>query len=301
MDVAKGLIVYFSQSGANARVADAIATGLRGVGYEIDLWNLRHGRPPDVRGYQLLGIGAPIYYFLFPVNVQYYVERLPNLDGMPAFLFIVHGTHRIDTANWLRRMLARKGAREVGYFYCRGEAHVLPLLREGYLFSPDRPSSLELLEATAFGEAVAARIAEQPYARPPDEHSPPIIYRFERLLANRWLIEHFYSRLFRVDSAKCTACGLCMKVCPTTNIEKDSLGCPQWYRRCLACLSCEMRCPEDAITSALSRPFPGVLFRFLFRYNLRRWVAEGELHYVRVVHRRGKTHRLGTTGSDEPA
>ena len=53
-------------------------------------------------------------------------------------------------------MLERKGAREVGYFHCRGEAHVLPLLREGYLFSPDRPSAHELAEAKTFGEAVAA-------------------------------------------------------------------------------------------------------------------------------------------------
>ena len=75
-------------------------------------------------------------------------------------------------------------------------------------------------------------------------------------MASRWLIEHFYSRLFRVDPSKCTACGLCMDVCPTSNITKDALGRPQWDRRCLACLSCEMKCPEEAITSAVSRPFP---------------------------------------------
>lgn len=293
MDAVKGLIVYFSQSGANARVADAIAAGLREAGYEIDLCNLRDGRPPDVRNYQLLGIGSPVYYYHLPVNMQYYVKHLANLDGMPTFVFVVHGTHRIDTANWLRRMLARKGAREVGYFHCRGEAHVLPLLREGYLFSPDRPSPSELREASSFGEGVAARVAGQPYARPPDEPRAPLIYRAERMLANRWFVEHFYSRLFRVDPSKCTACGLCMEVCPTANITKDSLGRPQWDRRCVACFSCEMKCPEDAITSALSRPFPGVLIRFLFRYNLRRWVREGELQYVRVIHRRGETHRVG--------
>ena len=300
MDVSKGLIVYFSQGGSNARVADAIATALGGAGYQIDLWNLRDGQPPDVRGYQLLGIGSPVYYFHLPVNVQHYVEHLPNLNGIPAFLFIVHGTHRIDTANWLRRMLARKGAREVGYFHCHGEAHVFALLREGYLFSPDRPSSSELLEAKAFGEAIAARVAGQPYARPPDEPSPPTIYRLERMLASRWLIEHFYSRLFRVDSSKCTACGLCMDVCPTANIRKDALGRPEWDRRCLACLSCEMKCPEEAIASALTRPFPGVLIRLLFRYNVRRWIAEGELDYVRVVHQRGETHRIGTAAATNP-
>ena len=299
MRTPKALIVYFSQDGTNARVADAIATGIREAGYEIDLCNLRNGQAPDVRGYQLVGIGSPVYYFHLPLNVSHYVQHLPDLGGMPAFVFIVHGSHRIDTANWLRRTLERKGAREVGYFHCRGEAHVLPLLREGYLFSPDRPTEDELLEAKTFGEAVAARSAGAGYVRPPFEPKPPLIYRLERLLASRWLMEHFYSRLFYVDCSKCTACGLCMEVCPTGNITRNPRGLPQWDRRCLVCLSCEMKCPEEAITSALSRLFPGILLRWVFRYNVRRWVREGELKYIRVTHRRGAIHRLGPVRSEE--
>ena len=81
----------------------------------------------------------------------------------------------------------------------------------------------------------------------------------------------------------------------------DALGRRQWHRRCLACLTCEMKCPAEAIRSALSRPFPGMLLRSVFRYNVRRWVREGELEYVRMVHRRGVTHRIGATGNDQPA
>lgn len=32
------LIVYFSQTGATARVAESIAAGVRGAGYEVDLF-----------------------------------------------------------------------------------------------------------------------------------------------------------------------------------------------------------------------------------------------------------------------
>ncbi len=301
MTTRRSLIVYFSQGGANARVADAIATGLRGAGYHVDLWNLRNGRPPDPRDYQLFGVGSPVYYYHVPVNIAYYVERLPRLDRIDGFVFVVHGTRRIDTANWLRRKLARKGVREVGYFHCRGEAHVLPLLKEGYLFSPNHPSESELLEAKRFAESVAERVAGKPYARPPYEPKPPSIYRLEKSLASRWLIEHFYSRLFRVDASTCTSCGLCMEVCPTSNITKDARGRPQWDRRCLMCLSCEMKCPEEAIASALSRPFPGALLRPFFRYNAHRWVREGDLDYVRVLQRRGETRRVAATGGHPAA
>jgi len=62
-----------------------------------------------------------------------------------------------------------------------------------------------------------------------------------------------------------------------------------------------MKCPEEAIISALSRPFLGALLRQFFRYNVHRWVREGDLDYVRVVHRRGEIHRIGATGSNRPA
>jgi len=62
-----------------------------------------------------------------------------------------------------------------------------------------------------------------------------------------------------------------------------------------------MKCPAEAIRSALSRPVPGVLLRSVFRYNVRRWVREGELDYVRVVRRRGVTRRIGAMGNDQPA
>lgn len=292
MAAPRSLIVYFSQGGANARVAEAIGAGLKRTGYDVDLWNLRKGRAPDPRSYHLFGVGSPIYYYHVPINVAHYINRLPRLDGIAGFVFIVHGTHRIDGANWLRRRFTRKGVREVGYFHCYCEAHVLPLLKEGYLFSPDHPLDSELQEATEFGELVAKRAAGKPFLRDPYEPKPPFVYRLEKLLASRWLIEHYYSHLFRVDASKCTACGRCMDVCPTSNITRDACGRPQWDRRCLECLSCEMNCPEEAISSALSRTFPGALLRPFFRYNARRWVREGDLDFVRVVHRRGEIHRM---------
>jgi hypothetical protein len=62
-----------------------------------------------------------------------------------------------------------------------------------------------------------------------------------------------------------------------------------------------MKCAEEAITSAISRPFPEALIRPFFRYNVHRWVREGDLDYVRVVHRRGETRRIGAASNNRPA
>ena len=281
----KSLIVYFSQGGTTARVAEHIANGLRTAEFQVDLCNMKDERPPDLGGYDLFGIGLPVYYFRPPFNVTDYVSGLPDLNGLPAFVFVLHGTYRGDAGNAIRHALARRGAREVGYFHCRGADYALIYLKKGYLFSPDHPTAEELAQSEAFGREVAAHAAGQPYARPEDDQPPSMVYRLERFLTNRWLARQVYSRLFRVDAKKCTACGLCTKLCPTGNITEDKGGHPVWGRNCLLCLTCEMKCPQDAITS----PVSWLLFQPFIIYNVRQASRDPSLDHVRVIHSHSRT------------
>jgi ferredoxin/flavodoxin len=269
-------------------VAESIAAGLRAAEYQIDLCNMKDEQPPDMGGYDLLGVGAPTYYYRPPFNVMGYVNSLPDLDGLPAFVFVLHGTYRGDAGNAIRHALARKGAQEAGYFHCRGADYFLGYLKEGYLFSPDHPTAEELTQAEAFGREVAAHAAGQPYARPEDDRPPAMIYRLERFLANRWLGRQVYSRLFRVDAKNCNACGLCIELCPIGNITEGKGGRPVWGRNCLLCMTCEMKCPKDAITSPASWP----LMRPFMIHNVRRASRDPSLDYVQVTHSHGRTQRV---------
>jgi len=269
-------------------VAESIAAGLRIAEREVDLCNMRNEQPPSLDGYDLLGIGYPAYYFRPPFNVMDFVNSLPNLDGLSAFVFVLHGTYLGDTGNAMRQALAQKGAEEMGYFHCHGADFFLGYLKEGYLFSPDHPTAEELAQAEEFGRKVVGSMAGQEYIRPKDDSAPAIMYRLERFLVNRWLVRQVYSRLFRVNREKCTACGLCMKQCPTGNITEDKDGCPVWDRSCLLCLNCEMKCPKDAITSPVSWP----LFRPTMMYNVHHASRDTSLDHVRVKHSQGRTKRV---------
>ncbi len=281
----RSLVVYFSQDGTTARVAEQVAVGLRGEGHDVDLSNLKDGTPPDPRGYDLLGVGSPVYYFRPPFSVADYVADLPDLAGLPTFVLLLHGTYPGDAGSTIRQALARKGGREVGYFRCHGADYFLGYLKRGYLFSPDHPTSDELARATAFGRQVAGRVAGEPHVGEPPDPPPAPIYRLERLLVGRLLVRQVYSRLFSVDARQCNACGLCAKLCPTGNVAPDGHGRPVWGRNCLLCLTCERRCPRDAITSPVSWP---VFLPFLV-YNVRHASRDPALSHARVVHRRGRT------------
>jgi flavodoxin/Pyruvate/2-oxoacid:ferredoxin oxidoreductase delta subunit len=288
--MSKSLIVYFSQGGTTARTAESIAAGLHTAGYQVDVCHLIDKQPPALDGYDLLGIGMPVYAFRPPFALTDYVESLPHLAGLPAFTFVLYGTLHGDAGTAMRRLLARKGAREVGYFTCRGDDYFLGYIKLGYLFSPDHPTAEELAQAEAFGQEVAARAAGQAYAPPAEDAPPGAVYRLERFSINRWLVEQVYSRLFRLNKAKCTAgCDLCVQGCPTGNIMKNQEDHPAWGRNCLFCLYCELHCPEDAITSAMDWP----LFAPFFRYNIRHVTRNPSLEdYVRVKHSQGRTLRL---------
>ena len=289
----KAAVVYFSQNGTTAHVAENIGAGLRDAGCHVEFFNLRDEAPSDIGSCDILGIGSPVYYYRLPFNVTGFLESLPSIEDKPVFYFLVHGSHAFDAVNSLRHFVARRGARDAGYFHCYGEAYFLGHLKEGYLFSPDHPSGHELDRATAFGMEVAHCAAKGQRVSAKDEPRPSIVYRLERRMMSRWLVERLYSRLFKVDPHKCTACGLCFDICPTMNIEKDENGQPVWGRKCLYCLSCEMQCPEDAISSAISRPITRMLIRPFLRYNVKNWARETELDHVTVLHRHGQTRRLG--------
>ena len=86
------LIVYFSQGGTTKKIAQAIAQGLRTSKYEVDLCDLKEAQNKDVLKHDLLGIGSPAYYFRPPFNVMDYISSLPNLAGLPFFVFLLNGT-----------------------------------------------------------------------------------------------------------------------------------------------------------------------------------------------------------------
>lgn len=286
--MSRGLILYFSQGGTTTQVAESIAAGLLVGGYQVYLYDMQVGQPPDPRGYDLLGIGSPTYYFRAPFSVLDCVHALPDLDGLPAFVFVLYGALGGDAGNDIRRALAGKNASDVGYLRCCGADYYLPYLKQGYLFSPGHPTGQELAEAESFGRQIAVRVKGEDYTAAAEDRPPAAIYRLERFLVHRWLAEQVYSRLFRVDRDRCTACGLCVQECPTGNIAEDSEGVPVWGRNCLLCLYCEMNCPAEAVSS----PATGLLFLPFIKYNVGHALRNPAVDYVRVKQNRGQINRL---------
>jgi flavodoxin len=279
------LIVYFSQGGTTRQVAEAISRGWRAQGHVADLHDLKDGPPPPHDRYDVLGIGSPAHYYRPAINVTDYVGGLPPLPGKPVFTFALHAAYLGDAGNDLRRALERKGATELGYARFRGVGRFLGYLKHGYQFSHADPGSDALSAAERFGAELAGRLAHGSGGVTAHDPPPPAVYRLERFLTGRFLIRHVYSRLFRIDAAKCGGCALCVKSCPTRNIRQDAEGGRAWGRDCILCFACEMNCPREAISS----PVTWALFWPFMRFNTWSAARDPAIDHARVVHAKGRT------------
>lgn len=283
----KCLIVYFSQGGTTKKIGEAIGSGLRNSGWQVDLANLNANRNPPLNfdEYEMIGIGSPTYFYKPPFNMSEYLEKLPDLKGKRFFVYILFGTYKGDAGNWIREALKARNGIEIGYLVSRGADMFLGYLREGALFSPDRPNEKDLTEAENFGKAISEA---KPESLPPADPAPAFLNRLERFFLTPYLFNHIYTKFFKVDPDKCVSCGICLKVCPTCNITMNQDKRPIWGRDCIGCINCEMKCPTDAIKS----PFAWPLSRIFLKMNVYKATHDPEIVRAEVKHGKGKLVRL---------
>lgn len=149
----RALLVCVSVSHGNTRrVADAMA-GVLGAEVrtpaEVD--------PDELGGYDLVGFGSGVFGFAPHPDLGAFVDRLPPVDGVRAFVFATSGTGRVLTRPGVRPLDARletKGYLVVGTFCCRGFDTWWPLRLVGGM-NKGRPDARDLERARAFARTLA--------------------------------------------------------------------------------------------------------------------------------------------------
>ncbi len=281
------LLVYYSLGGTTERIANKIAIGLENTGYTVDKLNIKDGVVPPIENYDLLGIGTPSYCFSPPFLITDYLISLPK-SIIPFFTFVLYGSIIGDAGNWMRKRLTKKGGRDVGYFKCNGVEQFLGYIQRGVETYPTHPDVEDLKHAEDFGKSIKSNINNKEYQPEDFDKKPNLVYRFERFMNQKWMIQKIFYRFFKVKKSKCTKCGICSKICPTTNINMENGEFPQFGKNCIACFYCELRCPQEAISSIMDWK----LFSPFIAYNVRKIpdIPSIESHKIKLV--QGKVEKI---------
>lgn len=117
----KSVVIYFSQTGNTKKAAEAIQGGIRSAAGHCDLLRVQDAEVGNLSGYDLIGVGGPVFVFKPSVNLNIFMSRLSPLKGKPCFIFATHGGHPGNFMPAARRILERQGLEVIGAFDCDGE------------------------------------------------------------------------------------------------------------------------------------------------------------------------------------
>jgi len=234
-------------------VAETIQETLAAQAGSCALVRLEDADPLLVERYDLIGLGAPAFYFREPYNVQKFLEELPDHSDKPRpfFFFVTHGGTPGAIASRISGLAARRGFVALDFYQCLGYDTYPPFASRVPLSGAGHPDLQDLKNAAAFAESVLnkARIFVEEHRSEGCTTPNGLLNRaIAGMFSHRALLRHMRTGLLprkNLFKESCTKCGLCAEQCPTNVISLDPY--PVFREEdCIACYQCERICPERA-------------------------------------------------------
>lgn len=239
----KAAIVYFSGTRNTLKVTEMFKDRLIEIGHNVDLVDItKHNN--KLKNYDLFIIGSPTYSKVASRKITEFIDQNIDYDLNKNKDFITFVTHSWDQVYGhivLRKHLEKKGFKVMG-----SQAFLMPnhfyMMQKEKNTEQEKKKMLEdaknkvnlLLETYLRGDTLNDRksnvkrvVNEQMY----------------KMLNKSW-IPTFAQKYLKVDENKCTLCKVCVKQCPSKNIEiKDNRI--SFNDKCLACARCFNICPHN--------------------------------------------------------
>lgn len=235
-------IIYFSGNGNTRHCMEVLSSALGGGKIEsIESENAVQ----LIKDSKEFILAYPVHFSNIPFIVKEFIQKNSRLfEGKNVFLIATMGGFSGDGTGCGARLLKKCGAKILGGLHLR---------------MPDTVADVKLLK------------------RAPEQNRAIIKNAEERLSAVSKLIQskkypheglHFYNQLaglfgqrlwfkqaakkhrhdFKVDSERCSGCGLCQKQCPTHSIQLENGKARLTGSNCSICYRCVNSCPRQAVT-----------------------------------------------------
>jgi ferredoxin len=256
-------LYWFSGTGNTLLAARRVAETLRAGGVPAELRRMETADPAAVATGEgvTLGLAFPVAAFSTYALVWRFIEALPPGNGTPVFMLATMGGFSGLLVGPLKQLLQRKGYRPLAARELRMPsnflAHAKPLEKCGNRLECGLRGADAFAQELLAGRGRWRRFSPLPYA------------------VTRWFWTHAARSFakgglkFHANPARCTRCGLCVRLCPTGAItlpaapapgrQESAPACenrqskvenpvPRWGGACIQCQRCIAFCPARAIT-----------------------------------------------------
>lgn len=251
-------IYYFSGTGNSLVVARDIAGKTKGKLISIPSVMDKESITTDA---DVIGIVFPVYHAIFdgmPLIIRRFVRKMENIDSKYIFAVCTcKGWSRV-TINKLGEIIKSRGGKLSAGFTVKMPDNSSPTTIEQrqrlfYKWKKKLEFIYHYVNARKKGKyenTVLYNIIMAPFSPRLQKTTINLLNTlantsdlpFEQLLP-------LTDRSFLADE-KCNGCGICVRVCPISNIEMVDKK-PVWQNRCESCLACVNWCPKEAIQGGI--------------------------------------------------
>ena len=236
------LLIYFTGTFNTRYVSQRLKERLEQVNYEVELYEIDPLKTErlDLSQYDLVGLGYPIYGYNAPWPFLKFIRHQKFPKGIRTFIYKNSGeTEKVNDASslFVWRKLKRSGA------VIENEYHFLMPYNIHFRFDERLVKEILMMDDKLY-DILIHEIT----------HGIPNIKRYKlwhkivtRVVSIQFIGGDVNSFFYKVDANKCVNCELCIRQCPTQNIERKQDGKLVFHHNCLMCMRCSFCCPTAAI------------------------------------------------------
>ncbi|MDC7227267.1 MAG: EFR1 family ferrodoxin [Spirochaetales bacterium] len=248
-------ILYFSGTGNTLWASDRFAEHLNSKGIKAEAFSIESDQnilKQRILESDIVFLNYPVYSSDRPEIVKDFINHLPDVahsEGPKEFGIICTQMLYSGDGAWLEHELIEHKGYEINWaIHLRMPNNVsIPLFP--FRSTNDREKLKKILTKAdmrleALSRSVAAEIAELT--------GTSLLSRLMGLIQREPYRKMFpgWRNDMTIDPFTCTKCGLCIKLCPISNIQfapEDTGGFPEFNGECNLCLRCYNFCPSQSI------------------------------------------------------
>ena len=195
--------------------------------------------PAAIRTDTTIGLAFPVaFQSTFPFLWDFF-RALPECNGTEIFMIDTMMSFSGAIVGPLKKTLERKG------YHCIGAKEII---MPSNWFPKSINKEQNEVKTKAGMEQARKYALDLIHGRSVWRRFPVLSDLFYRLCCNDYIMKKVNTapgRRIAVDHDKCTACGLCSRLCPVGNIAMN--GSPEWSDQCQTCMRCLCFCPVGAV------------------------------------------------------
>lgn len=240
------LLIYYTGTFNTRYLTDMLKERLAREGVSVTAYEIDPLKTEklDFAGYDLLGLGYPIYGFNAPWPFLKFIRAQTFPAGLKTFIYKNSGeTYHANDASSVN--VVRKLRRD--HADIRNEYHFIMPYNIHFRF--EETLVREMLDIDGL---LLDILTEEVLKDIPNIKKYRLIHRIITFFVKLQFIGGDVNSLFcRVKKDRCSGCGLCIRNCPMHNIKKNKKGQVRFGHKCLMCMRCSMNCPRDAVHAGL--------------------------------------------------